>query len=164
MNTAISMTGRRRGLAGRVPHLCGTLFVVKTERVIERINELLDSSDPDTANTSMRLPTSLRDAAALAVNELGAAPSTTALTSAALRATMEAIVMQAALDAHYARHPKARPDLADLAIAAAELDGHPLADQPKLLHRAASEIARTHPDADADDVLLWGEAQAAASA
>src|SRR5712692_12063681 len=80
---------------GRVPPACGTLLVVKTARVIERINELLDSSDPETTNTSMRLPASLRDAAALAVNELGVAPSTTALTSAALRATLEAIVMQA---------------------------------------------------------------------
>jgi len=68
------------------------------------------------------------------------------------------------LDSHYAEHPHARPGLADLAIAAAELDGHPLADQPDLLRRAAAEIVTGHPGADADDVLLWAEAQAAASA
>ena len=39
-----------------------------------------------------------------------------------LRAAIEAAVMRAALDEHYAQHPKARPDLADIAIAAAELD------------------------------------------
>lgn len=112
----------------------------------------------------MRLPVALRDAAAVAVRELGAAPSTTALAAEALWATLEAIVMQAALDMHYAEHPDARPDLADLAVAAAELDGHPLASQPGLLRRAAAEIVRTRPDADADDVVLWAEARAAASA
>lgn len=77
---------------------------------------------------------------------------------------LEATVMQATLDLHYAEHPRTRPGLADLAIAAAELDGNPLAAKPQLLRRAAAEIVMTHPDADADDVLLWAEATAAASA
>src|SRR5580698_10624206 len=109
--------------------------------VIERISELLDGGGLETSNTSMRIPTALRDAAALAVRELRVAPSATALTAAALRATLEAVVMQAALDEHYARHPQARPDLGDLAIAAAEIDGHPLAAEPERLRRAAAEIA-----------------------
>lgn len=137
---------------------------MKTERAIERINKLLDSPDPETTNTSMRLPTALREAAALAVKELGAAPSTTALASTALRTMLEAIVMQAVLDSHYAQHSDARPSLAELAIAAAELDSHPLANAPELLRRAAAEITDRHPEADADDVLLWAEARAAASA
>ena len=128
--------------------------------VIERIGELLDGSEPGTSNTSMRIPTALRDAAALAVRELGVAPSATALTTAALRATLESVVMQAALDDHYEQHPQARPDLGDLAIAAAELDGHALAGQPERLRQAAAEIARDHPDASPDDVLLWAEARA----
>jgi hypothetical protein len=85
--------------------------------------------------------TALRDAAALAVSELGIAPSATALTTTALRAALEAVVMHAALDDHYERHPQARPDLGDLAIAAAE-------------------IAANHPGASPDDVLLWTEARA----
>ena len=97
---------------------------------IERINEFLDADERETSNTSMRIPTALRDAAAVAVRELGVAPSATALTTAALRATLGAVVMQAVLDDHYARHPQARPDLGDLAVAAAELDGHPLAAEP----------------------------------
>ena len=137
---------------------------MKTDRAIKLINQLLDSEDSQTANTSMRLPTALRDAAALAVTELGAASSTTALATTALRAMLEAIVMQAALDAHYAQHPGTRPSLADLAVAAAELDGHPLAASPTLIRRAAAEVTKAHPDADADDVLLWAEAGAAASA
>lgn len=141
-----------------------TAVLVRRDKAIERINLLLDSSEPETINTSMRLPAALREAAAVAVQELGAAPSTTALASAALRTMLEAIVMQAVLDAHYRDHPEARPDLAELAISAAELDGNPLAGRPELLRQAAEEITRTHPDADADDVLLWAEALAAASA
>lgn len=127
---------------------------------VERISLLLGSDMEPTSNTSMRIPTALRDAAALAVRELGVAPSTTALTSAALRAALEAVVMQAVLDDHYEQHPAARPDLGDLAIAAAELDGHPLATDPDRLRRAAAEILARHPDADPADVLLWAEARA----
>jgi hypothetical protein len=133
---------------------------MEASAVIERISELLDGSGPATTNTSMRIPTALRDAAALAVRELGVAPSATALTTEALRATLEAVVMQAVLDDHYERYPQARPDLGDLAVAAAELDGHPLAAEPERLRQAAAEIARNHPDASPDDVLLWAEARA----
>ena len=72
--------------------------------------------------------------------------------------------MQAVLDAHDEQHPEARPSLAELAIAAAELDGHALAARPELLRRAAAEIARIHPYADPDDVLLWAEARTDAPA
>jgi len=44
--------------------------------------------------------------------------------------------------------------------AAAELDGHPLAGRYERLRQAAVEIARNHPDAGPDDVLLWAEARA----
>lgn len=133
---------------------------MEASAVIGRISELLGGHGPETSNTSMRIPTALRDAAALAVRELGIAPSATALTTAALRATLEAVVMQAVLEDHYERHPQARPDLGDLAVAAAELDGHPLAAEPGRLRRAAAEIATNHPDANPDDVLLWAEARA----
>jgi hypothetical protein len=138
----------------------GTLILMEASAVIERISDLLDGSGTETSNTSMRIPTALRDAASLAVRELGVAPSATALTSAALRATLEAVVMQAVLDDHYQHNPQARPDLGDLAVAAAELDGHPLAAEPERLRRAAAEIARNHPGASPDDVLLWAEARA----
>lgn len=136
------------------------IVLVEVPAAIERISELLDGGELETSNTSMRIPTALRDAAALAVRELGIAPSATALTTAALRATLEAAIMQAALDDHYRHHPHARPDLGDLAIAAAELDGHPLAGQHERLRQAAAEIAGNHPDATPEDVLLWAEARA----
>jgi hypothetical protein len=71
---------------------------------IDWLNELLDSLDPETASTSMRMPRALRDAVTIAVTELGAAPSATALTGAALRAALEAIALQAALEPP-PRHP-----------------------------------------------------------
>ena len=82
------------------------------------------------------------------------APSATALTTMALRAALEAAVMRAALDDHYAQHPEARPDLADIAIAAAEIDGSPLAADPERIRRAAAEIAATHPDPEPEDSCL----------
>jgi hypothetical protein len=68
--------------------------------------------------------------------------------------------MQAALDDHYELHPEARPNLGDLAIAIAELDGNPMAAEPHRLRRAAIEVVERHPEASADDVLLWAEARA----
>jgi len=133
-------------------------------QVIDRINELLDSTDDQTVNTSMRIPSALRDAAALAVNELDLAPSTTVLTANALRAGLEAAVMQAVLDRHFQEYPDARPTLADLAIAAAELDGHPLAGQPDVLRQSAAEVEQRHPAAGPEDVLLWAEARTSAAA
>ena len=124
-----------------------------------RIFELLRSPDATTANTSMRVPVVLRDAAVLAVTEFGAAESTSALVNDALRSSLEALAMRATLEAHYAEYPEFRPTLADLAFAAAQLDGHPLAAHPGVLKRAAAQIVKHHPDADGDDVLLWAEAQ-----
>jgi hypothetical protein len=133
-------------------------------QVIDRIIELLDSTDPATVNTSMRIPAALRDAAALAADELDLAPSTTVLTANALRSALEAAVMQAVLDRHYEEYPAARPTLADLAIAAAELDGHPLAGQPNLIRQSAAEVQQRHPAAGPEDVLLWAEARTSSAA
>jgi hypothetical protein len=127
---------------------------------IERISQLLDSDMTKTSNTSMRIPTALREAAALAAKELKAAPSATALTTMALQSALEAAVMRAALDEHYVQYPEARPDLADIAIATAELAGNPLAADPDRIRRAAAEIAVAHPHPEPEDVLLWAEARA----
>lgn len=132
--------------------------------VLDDINRLLDADDETTVNTSMRLPATLRDAAALAVDHLGVASSTTAMTSAALRAALETVVMTTALESHYQQHPEARPSLVEVALALAAQDGSPLAQQPDLIERAAAEVTAGHPNADADDVLLWAEAQRAATA
>jgi hypothetical protein len=131
---------------------------------IDEINRLLDEASEETVNTSMRLPAYLRDAAALAVTHLGVAASTTMLTSTALRQTLETAVMDAALQAHYAQHPDVRPTMADVALALAAQDGSPLAERPALIYAAADAVLARHPDADADDVLLWVEAQQAALA
>lgn len=130
-----------------------------TEEAIERINELLSSTDPETANTSMRIPKALREAAAIAVSELDVAPSTTILTANALRMFLEGTVVLAALELHYEEYPEARPTLAELAVVAAEWDDNPLAQRPELLRRYAEEIVQRHPDAEPEDVLLWAEAR-----
>ncbi len=129
-------------------------------RVAEQISRLLDGDMEQTSNTSMRLPTALRDAAAIAVRELGVAPSTTALTSAALKAALEGVVMQAVLNDHYRRYPDSRPTLGDLAVATAELDAHPMAAEPRRIREAAAELRSRHPEATPEDVLLWAEARA----
>jgi hypothetical protein len=133
---------------------------VSALRVAEEISLLLDGDMEQTSNTSMRLPTALRDAAAIAVRELGVAPSTTALTAVALKAALEGIVMQAVLDDHYRQYPGSRPALGDLAIATAELDGNPLAAEPDRIRQAATEVMSRHPEATPEDVLLWAEARA----
>lgn len=139
-------------------------FPVTAVDVLDRLNCLLDTAEGATSNTSMRLPTALRDAAALAVGELGLAASTTALTAASLRAALETAVMRAALDEHYQQHPHTRPSLAEVALAMAEQTGSPLAQHPTALVSATEQILAQHPDADARDVLLWAEAQSLMSA
>jgi hypothetical protein len=134
--------------------------VMDPMQAVDRIIALLESDMGQTSNTSMRIPTALRDAAAIAVRELSVAPSTTALTAAALRTRLEAAVMQAVLDDHFRQYPEARPSLGDLAVAAAELDGHPLAGEPARIRQAALEVEARHPDAEPEDVLLWAEARA----
>ncbi|MFN0091562.1 MAG: hypothetical protein ACKVWR_15040 [Acidimicrobiales bacterium] len=130
---------------------------------LERLLDLLDQVEVDTLNTSVRLPAGLRQAAALAAR-LGLADSVTALTVAGLRRELEAVAQRAVLDAHYRQHPAAKPSLAEITLAAAELEGNPLADRPELIRRAADEVAALRADPDADDVLLYAAGLAAATA
>jgi len=131
---------------------------------IDEINRLLDAEDDVTVNTSMRLPVNLRDAAALAADRLGAASSTTTMTASALRQMLETTVMDAALRVHYDKHPETRPTLAEVAQALARQNGSPLAARPEVIEAAARAVTARHPNADADDVLLWAEAQLEMSA
>jgi hypothetical protein len=147
-----------------VPQVRGTLVDMDDLTAIDEIQRLLDADDTETVNTSMRLPASLREAAALAVTHLGVAASTTTLTATALQHALETAVMDAALQAHYRQHPDAEPSLAEVALALAAQDGSPLATDPERIDRAAAEVAARHPRADADDVLLWAEAQQALEA
>ena len=136
---------------------------VEVLEAVAQISDFLDSPALATVGLSMRIPAALRHAAALAVSELGVAPSAIGLSSTALRATLEGLVMQAILDDHYLRYPDSKPDLGDLAVAAAEIDRHFLAGEPDRLRRAAAEIVSQRPDAGPEDVLLWAEARAYAA-
>ena len=133
------------------------------DRRLKRLLDLLDATGEDTVNTSVRLPAGLRDAAALAT-EMGLAGSTTELTVRGLRDTLEAFAQRAVLEAHYRAYPSARPELAEVAQAAAEMDGNPLAERPDLIRRAAQAVQDLKPDANPDDVLLYAAGLAAAAA
>lgn len=104
--------------------------------VLDQMNRLLDAADDATVNTSMRLPVALRRA-------------------------LETAVTEAAIEAHVDQHPHARPSLAEVTLALAAQDASPLAERPELLEHAAEQVLARHRDADADDVLLWAEAQLA---
>ena len=66
-----------------------------SDQILEQISALLASEDDSTVNTSMRLPAKLREAAALATEHLGVAPSTTAYTAQLLRSDIEASLLAA---------------------------------------------------------------------
>jgi hypothetical protein len=131
---------------------------------LDELNRLLDADDSETVNTSMRLPVSLRDAAALAAEHFGAAASVTTMAAAALHQRLETLALETALTLHYREHPEARPSLAEIAHALAAQDGSALAERPDLIAAATSSVVQRRPDADPDDVLLWAEAQLAVSA
>ncbi len=133
------------------------------ERRLKKLLDLLDRAEDETVGTSVRLPANLRDAATVAA-EMGLAESTTELTVRGLRDALDAFAQRAILDAHYRSHPAARPDLAEIALASAELDGNPLAGHPDLVRRATVEVAALRSDPSPDDVLLYAAGLAAAVA
>lgn len=135
---------------------------VMDERLM-RLLELLDAAGEDTTGTSIRLPVNLRDAATIA-SDMGLSASTTELTVRGLRHALEAFAQRAVLDAHYDAYPDARPDLADVALAAAEIDGSSLATRPDLVRRAAAEIRSVKNDPTPDDVLVFAAGLAATAA
>lgn len=133
---------------------------------LTQLLDLLDRLDEEgqaTMGTSVRLPTSLREAAVLAT-EMGLTGSMTELTVVAVRDALEAFAQRTVLDAHYQAHPDARPSLGEIALATAQIDGNPLADRPELVERAAREIFAVKADPSPDDVLVYAAGLAAAAA
>lgn len=129
---------------------------------LEQFLDLLDSIDETTVGTSVRMPVALRDAAAVAVRA-GLIASTTEVTVRGLLIELEAVAQRAVLDEHYREHPEARPSLGEIAVAAAELNAHPLAARPELVHRAATELVRIVEDPSPDEVLAYAAGLAAAN-
>lgn len=129
---------------------------------LTRLFQLLDAvPGEETVVTSVRQPAPLREALKVAV-ELGLDETANDAAVAALRDRLDTFAQRLALEAHYAANPGVRPSLADQALAAARLDGDPLAQRPDLLVRAASEVAARRPNASADDVVLYAAALAQA--
>jgi hypothetical protein len=122
----------------------------------EELFALLDRLDVDgpTVVSSVRQPAALKEALKVAV-ALGLDANANDATVQALRDRLEAFAQRRALEVHYAAHPGARPSLAEVAQAAAELDEDSLAGEPALIRRAAKEIVSIRPGASADDVLVY---------
>jgi hypothetical protein len=131
----------------------------ETNRLARLFALLEDAGSADTVVTSVRQPAALREALKVAI-ELGLDATANDAAVAALRDRLDTFAQRLALDAHYQRHPEVRPSLADQALAAARLDGDPLAEQPEILARAAREVAALRPGPTADDVLLYAAALA----
>jgi hypothetical protein len=125
---------------------------------VDELFALIDRIDAgdETVVTSVRQPRALRDAlkAAVALG-MAATPNDVAVTAVADR--VRAFAQHLALEQHLAERPHLRPTLVELAMIAAELDDHPLRDEPDLLQRAATSLERTMPDAIGADVLLYAE-------
>lgn len=125
---------------------------MKAEDKLFRLLDELDSSA--TTVTSVRQPAALREAVKLAV-QLGMDANTNDATVHAVRDRVETFAQHLALEAHFRRHPEARPSLAELALAAAQLDAHPLAGDVDLLRAAAAELGESRPDSSGSDVLIY---------
>lgn len=122
---------------------------------VDKLLGLLDGLDSSaTTVTSVRQPAALREAVKLAV-QLGMDANTNDATVHAVRDRVETFAQHLALEAHFRRHPHARPSLAELALAAAQLDGHPLAGDERLLRTAAAELGPSQPGATGADVLIY---------
>lgn len=115
-----------------------------------------------TVATSVRLPEELQRAAREAV-ENGLARSLTELIVDGLRDRLVAlaaeseqyadkVAAQGGLEAYFEMYPEARPTLAEVALAGAEMDDHPAFHHPDLIDRAVADLGE---DAHPGDVLAW---------
>ena len=111
-------------------------------------------SDNAATGTSVRLPNALKDAAALA-SELGLAESASELIARGLHGALVDVAQRAVLDEHYRAHPQARPDLAEVTIALADIDGNPLGSNPRMIRRAISHLRAAGREPTPDEVLLF---------
>lgn len=134
---------------------------------LERLLDLLDSAasgtDAASSGTSVRLPTALKEAAALA-SELGLADSASELTARGLHAALVDVAQRALLDEHYRIHPEARPDLAEVTIALAQLDANPLGDKPRIVRRAIAHLRSSGREPQPEEVLLFAAGLVAGAA
>ena len=114
----------------------------------DALHEALDRlQDDDGHDTPLALPAALVDA-------LRAASGLGLDATAVLRDAVELFAQRLALDVHCASLGW-EPSLTELAVAAARLDGSPLADDNALLSRAAELVVSVKPDAEAVDVVVF---------
>lgn len=126
------------------------------------VDTLSQAAYVNLAPTSVRIPARLRELAQAVVDHrwvdsisdllvTGLRDQLGALTAEAIR-SRNVEDTRAALEEHYAGRENERSGLAELAIAAAEIEGHPAADHPDLVARAVQDLS---DDAYIEDVLAW---------
>jgi hypothetical protein len=127
----------------------------------DSLNDLLDALDDADGDalvgTSVKLPANLRHAAEIA-RSIGLIKSTSEVAGEGLRDRLDVIAQRAVLDRHYRLHPAAKPSLARIARAYAQLHEHPLATHGDLIREAADRVIKDVPEADARDVLIYATA------
>jgi len=127
----------------------------REDRLLDELSSAIDAIDDSPSSvTSIRQPEALRRAVQVAV-ELGWANNANEGTVEALREELVFFCRERALDAHIRKHPESAPTLEGVALALAELDHDPLADEPELIAQAAREILGFRPDAEPEEVLIW---------
>jgi len=132
---------------------------------VRQFLDLLDAAEREvapTAGTSIRMPVALRDAAIAAV-AAGLLTSVTDATVQGIRTHLQALANRAVLDEHYREHPEVRPERWEIALATAEIDGHPLVARPDLVRRAATEILATVDDPTPEEILAFASGLASGS-
>jgi len=135
----------------------------RLSRLLDLLDEVESGADAAGAGTSVRLPNALREAATLA-NELGLAESASELIARGLYGALVDIAQRAVLDEHYRQHPEARPSLAEVTVALAQIDGNPLGDNPRMIRKAISHLRAAGQDPTPDEVLLFAAGLAAGAA
>lgn len=137
-----------------------TLLLVSTFSESERaIARLLSGASQGRVNVTVSLSTNLRDAAAIAVDELGAGSCIADLLVRALREYLESVMIpETQLEEH---DEVIVPNLSlarDTATYAEQIQS-PFACDIEGIWQAAYDVIHLHPGATPSDVLLWLQAQ-----
>jgi hypothetical protein len=128
----------------------------ESERAIAR---LVIGTCQGRVNVTVSLPTNLRDAAAIAVDELDAASTIADLLVKALREYLESVMIPAPQFERKDKNVKPNLSLAQDTATYAEEVQSPFACDRDGIWYAAYDIVNVHPGATPADVLLWMQAQ-----
>ena len=131
----------------------------KTLEPERAIGRLLMSTKGGAVSVTVNVPMNLRDAAAIAVDELGSGDSIADLMIKALREYLETVVVIEMLDEDLELEVNPEPPLAEATLSLAQQLRSPFACDLNEIFVAANEVVRILPQATPSHVLLWLQAQ-----